>query len=166
MNLNTTRSRRFQRANVCLGERTVGQAAQGADSRMASVRWLHPEPMRPHPALKADLSPERPPLTRNTIWRPRFRVLVFLIALAISGAMASKPAHADFFDDMRTTFKTDIPHFFQTDVPHFFQDDIPCAFGGKPTSGARNSCKSDAHPAKPAIHKAERRTDVSSDNTR
>ncbi|GAN78520.1 hypothetical protein [Acidisphaera rubrifaciens] len=41
-------------------------------------------------------------------------------------------AHADFFDDMRSTFTTGIPHFFQ--------DDIPCAFGGKPTSGTRRSC--------------------------
>lgn len=41
-------------------------------------------------------------------------------------------ARADFFDDMRSTFTTGIPHFFQ--------DDIPCAFGGKPTSGAKRSC--------------------------
>src|SRR5580693_4864136 len=44
------------------------------------------------------------------------------------------PARADFFDGMRQTFTTDIPHFFQ--------DDIPCAFGGRPTSGTRTSCHS------------------------
>ena len=54
----------------------------------------------------------------------------------------SRPAHADFFDDARKTFQTDIPHFFTQDFPHFFQDDIPCAFGGHPTSGARTSCAS------------------------
>lgn len=49
------------------------------------------------------------------------------------------PAHADFFDDARKTFTSDIPHFFQ--------DDIPCFFGGQPTSGARKSCNSHARPA-------------------
>jgi len=48
------------------------------------------------------------------------------------------PAHADFFDDARKTFTSDIPHFFQ--------DDIPCFFGGQPTSGTRKSCKSPDHP--------------------
>jgi hypothetical protein len=41
---------------------------------------------------------------------------------------------ADFFDNARRTF--------QTDIPHFFQDDIPCAFGGQPTSHTKSSCKS------------------------
>ena len=59
---------------------------------------------------------------------------------------AAAPARADFFDDARRTVQTDIPNFFQRDVPHFFQDDIPCAFGGKPTSHTRTSCK----PDKPA----------------
>src|SRR5580704_16586292 len=53
---------------------------------------------------------------------------------------------ADFFDNARRTF--------QTDIPHFFQDDIPCAFGGQPTSHTKTSCKSSAgHPAKPATDK-------------
>jgi hypothetical protein len=47
---------------------------------------------------------------------------------------------ADFFDNARRTF--------QTDIPHFFQDDIPCAFGGQPTSHTKSSCKSpDPKPA-------------------
>jgi hypothetical protein len=54
-----------------------------------------------------------------------------ILALA---AMAAPPARADFFDDARKTFTTDIPHFFQ--------DDIPCAFGGQPTSHTKASCKS------------------------
>jgi hypothetical protein len=69
---------------------------------------------------------------------------LFIGTLAAT-AIAPTPARADFFDDMRKTFKTDIPHFFQ--------DDIPCAFGGKPTSGARTSCKSAESPAKPATKK-------------
>jgi hypothetical protein len=56
------------------------------------------------------------------------------------------PARADFFDDTRRTFTTDIPHFFQ--------DDIPCAFGGRPTSGTKASCNSSHHPAKHAAEKA------------
>lgn len=57
--------------------------------------------------------------------------------LAVLGPM---PARADFFDDARRTF--------QTDIPHFFQDDIPCAFGGQPTSHTKTSCKSPSHSAK------------------
>jgi hypothetical protein len=63
------------------------------------------------------------------------------------------PARADFFDDARKTFESDIPHFFQNDVPHFFQDDVPCAFGGKPTSGAKSACKASEPPAKHAPEK-------------
>ena len=48
------------------------------------------------------------------------------------------PARADFFDDARKTFTSDIPHFFQ--------DDIPCAFGGQPTSGTKSACKSGEAP--------------------
>jgi hypothetical protein len=59
--------------------------------------------------------------------------------------MPLAPARADFFDDARRTF--------ETDIPHFFQDDIPCAFGGKPTSGTKTSCKSPDHPAKRAPEK-------------
>lgn len=64
------------------------------------------------------------------------------IAVLTLAAIAPTPARADFFDDLRHTFKTDIPHFFQ--------DDVPCAFGGKPTSGARTSCKSAEPPAERA----------------
>lgn len=69
------------------------------------------------------------------------RLGIPMVALALA-TLAPAPTRADGFDDMRRTFETDIPHFFQTDVPHFFQDDIPCAFGGKPTSGTKTSCKS------------------------
>jgi len=73
--------------------------------------------------------------------KPLFRLVIFA-ALPALLAMAPRPAQADFFDGARRTFQTDIPHFFTQDVPHFFQDDIPCAFGGRPTSGAKKSCNS------------------------
>lgn len=78
-------------------------------------------------------------MTSKTCWRFR---LVYPMALLAFASLAPTPARADFFDDARRTFTTDIPHFFQ--------DDIPCAFGGKPTSGAKTSCKS---PAKHATDK-------------
>jgi len=61
-------------------------------------------------------------------------LLAYLIAVSLLTCMVPAPARADFFDNMRRTFTTDIPHFFQ--------DDIPCAFGGQPTSHTRTSCKS------------------------
>jgi hypothetical protein len=76
-------------------------------------------------------------ISKTSLLRLRFPMLA--LALAV---LTPAPTRADGFDDMRRTFETDIPHFFQTDVPHFFQDDIPCAFGGKPTSGTKTSCKS------------------------
>jgi hypothetical protein len=66
------------------------------------------------------------------------------IAALWLASLAPAPARADFFDDARRTF--------QTDIPHFFQDDIPCAFGGQPTSRTKASCKSD-RPAKHATSK-------------
>jgi hypothetical protein len=64
-------------------------------------------------------------------------LVLMLVALALS------PARADFFDGMRRTF--------ESDIPHFFQDDIPCAFGGRPTSHTRTTCPSGAHaPRSPA----------------
>ena len=68
-----------------------------------------------------------------------------LIAGAAVAALSlgATAAHAEFFNDVKRTF--------QTDVPHFFQDDIPCAFGGQPTSGSRQTCKSgSARSADPA----------------
>ncbi len=64
--------------------------------------------------------------------------LAYPIAVLTLAPLA--PARADFFDDARRTF--------ETDIPHFFQDDVPCAFGGKPTSGTKTSCKSPHHSAK------------------
>jgi hypothetical protein len=55
--------------------------------------------------------------------------------IAMLTLVSAVPARADFFDDSRKTF--------ETDIPHFFQDDIPCAFGGNPISGTKTSCKSD-----------------------
>jgi hypothetical protein len=71
-----------------------------------------------------------------------------MLATACLVAATPTPARADFLDDMRRTFKSDIPKFVQKDVTNFFQDDVPCAFGGKPTSGTRPGCKSapDAPP--------------------
>jgi hypothetical protein len=102
------------------------------------------------------LAEEETRLTREA--KPLFRLLT-LSAVSALLALAPRPAHADFFDDARRTFQTDIPHFFTQNVPHFFQDDIPCAFGGHPTSGARKSCNAppdnaksnepEAPPAKP-----------------
>jgi hypothetical protein len=66
------------------------------------------------------------------------RLAVFLACpIAMLAVASTVPARADFFDDARKTF--------ETDIPHFFQDDIPCAFGGNPTSGAKTSCKSDQY---------------------
>lgn len=66
--------------------------------------------------------------------------LVLALAVLASLPLAPRPAHADFFDDARQTFQTDIPNFFTRDVPHFFQDDIPCAIVGHPTSGQTKTC--------------------------
>src|ERR1700680_4003748 len=68
-----------------------------------------------------------------------FHLAYPVVVLALA-SLAPAPARADFFDDARRTF--------QTDIPHFFQDDIPCAFGGQPTSHTKSSCKSpDPKPA-------------------
>jgi hypothetical protein len=81
--------------------------------------------------------------------KPPFHFVIFAAAPALL-ALAPQPAQADFFDDARRTFQTDIPHFFTQDVPHFFQDDVPCAFGGNPTSGARKSCSAQPGDGKSA----------------
>src|ERR1700738_73412 len=76
----------------------------------------------------------------------RFFHFTYPIAVLTLASLAPAPARADFFDDARRTFVTDIPHFFQ--------DDIPCTFGGQPTSHTKTSCKSSAgHSAKPATDK-------------
>jgi hypothetical protein len=61
-------------------------------------------------------------------------------SVAVLTLVPLAPARADFFDDARRTLTIDIPHFFQ--------DDIPCAFGGKPTSHTKTSCKSSGQSAK------------------
>ena len=78
-------------------------------------------------------------------------------AYGVAGALmlttlASVPAQADFLDDVRRTFTTD--------MPHFFQDDIPCAFGGQPTSHTKTSCKAPDPPAKAPSVKAGNRVTV------
>jgi hypothetical protein len=78
--------------------------------------------------------------------------LSYPIAVLTLASVAPTPARADFFDDARRTF--------QTDIPHFFQDDIPCAFGGQPTSRTKTSCKSSSHPAKHAPDKDRDRAAV------
>ena len=66
----------------------------------------------------------------------------YLLMLPVAALMlASAPARAEFFDDVKRTF--------QTDIPHFFQDDIPCAFGGGPTSGAKRTCHDGERRAAP-----------------
>lgn len=63
-----------------------------------------------------------------------------VVCLTLAGlALAAPAAHAEFFNDVRRTF--------QTDMPHFFQDDIPCAFGGQPTSHTKSSCRSNGSVA-------------------
>jgi hypothetical protein len=62
------------------------------------------------------------------------------VAVLMLISLAPAPTRADFFDDARKTFTSDIPHFFQ--------DDIPCFFGGRPASGTKKSCKSPANSAK------------------
>jgi hypothetical protein len=79
---------------------------------------------------------------------------VFALGVLALGVVAPITARADFFDDTRRTF--------QTDIPHFFQDDIPCAFGGQPTSHTRTVCKSDEHRAKQAPAKAGDRAGAAS----
>ena len=69
-----------------------------------------------------------------------YRLFRLAYPIAVLTLVPLAPARADFFDDARQTFTTDIPHFFQ--------DDIPCAFGGGPTSGTRTSCKSSGDSAK------------------
>ena len=97
-------------------------------------------------------------LTRED--KPPSHLVIFAAVLALL-ALAPRPAQADFFGGARRTFQADIPHFFTQDVPHFFQDDIPCAFGGRPTSGTKTSCKSQANngrskvPAEPPPAKTE-----------
>jgi hypothetical protein len=76
----------------------------------------------------------------------RLRRTCFVAAVLTLATAAPRPARADFFDDARKTIQTDIPRVFQKDIPHFFQDDIPCAFGHRPTSGARTACRSSRGP--------------------
>ena len=79
-----------------------------------------------------------------------------IVVLTLTCALAA-PARADFFDGVRRTFTTDIPHFFQ--------DDIPCAFGGQPTSHTRTSCKSSGHPAQHTSDDDRGRATIPSDST-
>ena len=79
------------------------------------------------------------------------------IAALTLALLAPAPAKADFFDDVRRTF--------QTDVQHFFQDDIPCAFGGQPTSHTKASCNAPNSSAKPLPKKASDPGPVRSDET-
>jgi hypothetical protein len=82
-----------------------------------------------------------------------FHLACPITVLTLASLMPA-PARADFFDNARRTF--------QTDIPHFFQDDIPCAFGGQPTSGTKSSCKGPSHPAatapKATTHKKKKST--------
>jgi hypothetical protein len=71
--------------------------------------------------------------------------LAWPVAVLALASLAPTPARADFFDGLRQTFTTGIPHFFQ--------DDIPCAFGGQPTSGTKTSCHSSDEPARQATDK-------------
>jgi hypothetical protein len=83
--------------------------------------------------------------------------LFYLACVLTLASLMAAPARADFFDDARRTF--------QTDIPHFFQDDIPCAFGGQPTSHTKTSCKSPDHPEQHVMDKDRDRTAVPSDRT-
>ncbi len=86
----------------------------------------------------------------------RSRLVYLIVTLLLASAVAA-PARADFFDGVRRTFTTDIPHFFQ--------DDIPCAFGGQPTSHTRTSCKSSGHPAERTSDDVRGRADAGSGGT-
>ncbi len=70
---------------------------------------------------------------------------IFHLAIAVSSVAVPSAAHADFFDDARKTFTTDIPHFFQ--------DDIPCAFGGQPTSHTKATCSDKPERPAPVVTK-------------
>ena len=84
-----------------------------------------------------------------------YRLLHLAYPVAVLTLVPLAPARADFFDDARRTF--------ETDIPHFFQDDIPCAFGGQPTSHTKTSCKSPNHPAKRTTDKDRDRAAVPPD---
>jgi hypothetical protein len=83
------------------------------------------------------------------------RVFLWLLPIGALTVVPLVPARADFFDDARKTFKTDIPRFFQ--------HDIPCAFGGKPAGN--NSCHqaqrggSPRHSHQAAMHKVVHQQD-------
>jgi hypothetical protein len=94
-------------------------------------------------------------MTSKTNWLFCLAVPATVLTLA---SLAPTPARADFFDDARRTF--------QTDIPHFFQDDIPCAFGAQPTSHTKTSCKSPSHAAEHATDKDRDRAAVPSDKTK
>ena len=83
--------------------------------------------------------------------------IAYPVAMLTLASLAPASARADFFDDTRRTF--------QTDIPHFFQDDVPCAFGGQPTSQTKTSCKSPDHPAKHTTDKDRGRPAARSDDT-
>ena len=84
-----------------------------------------------------------------------YRLFRLTYAVAVLTLAPLTQAWADFFDDARRTF--------ETDIPHFFQDDIPCAFGGKPTSHTKTSCKSTDQPAKHGTDKDRDRHAAPSD---
>jgi hypothetical protein len=92
---------------------------------------------------------------RNCMTSKAYRLFHLAYPIAVLTLVPLAPARADFFDDARRTF--------ETDIPHFFQDDIPCAFGGQPTSHTKTSCKSPSPPAKPAADKDSDRPAVPSD---
>ena len=81
-----------------------------------------------------------------------YRLLRLACPIAVLALAPLAPARADFFDDTRRTF--------ETDIPHFFQDDVPCAFGGQPTSHTKTSCK-DKSPDHPAKHTTDKDRDHS-----
>ena len=43
--------------------------------------------------------------------------LAWPVAVLALASLAPTPARADFFDGLRQTFTTGIPHFFQDDIP-------------------------------------------------
>ncbi len=62
--------------------------------------------------------------------------------LGVAAVAWPRPAHADFFDDVRRTF--------QKDIPRTFEEDIPRAFGAVPKRSPKPPNRNNAARRPPA----------------
>jgi hypothetical protein len=119
--------------------------------RGVTTRWFWPPAPRRRTRRDELLSQRN--RARVSAGKERLMPGIYALAVFVFAFFAlASPARAD-------DFPSDVKRTFTTDIPHFFQDDIPCAFGGKPTSGAKSSCKGPSQPAtshKATTHKKKR----------